>query len=171
MASAARWNAIETRASGHKSTNIIDLRVSNYTISSCKNRCHIKACRDGFTAYFTTTAQLFRDLEMARADGSYRKTLRSLSQVDALLVDDWAMTAMTEPERRAFLAICDARYQTRATLLTSQYPVAKWHGQIGDPTIADSILDRLVHTAHRIAPHLAQDPSRHRALILNDRRL
>ena len=109
-----------------------------------------KACRDGFTTYFTTTAQLFRDLEMARADGSYRKRLRELSQVDALLVDDWAMTAMNEPERRAFLEICDARYQTRATLLTSQYPVAKWHGQIGDPTIADSILDRLVHTAHRI---------------------
>ena len=109
-----------------------------------------KACRDGLTAYFTKAEQLFGDLEMARADGSYRKLLRELSQVDALIIDDWAMAAMTEPERRAFLEICDARYQTRATLLTSQYPVAKWHGQIGDPTVADSILDRLVHTAHRI---------------------
>jgi DNA replication protein DnaC len=109
-----------------------------------------KACRDGFTAYFATATQLFRELELARADGSYRKRLRALSQVDALIVDDWAMTPMTDLERRAFLEICDERYQSKATLLTSQLPVAKWHAQIGDPTVADSILDRLVHAAHRL---------------------
>jgi DNA replication protein DnaC len=109
-----------------------------------------KACRDGFTAYFATTAQLFRELELARADGSYAKKLRALAQVDALIVDDWAMAPLDDAERRAFLEICDERYQTRATLLTSQLPVAKWHGQIGDPTVADSILDRLVHAAHRL---------------------
>ena len=109
-----------------------------------------KACRDGFTAYFATAAQLFRDLELGRADGSYAKKLRALGQVDVLIVDDWAMAPMAETERRAFLEICDERYQTRSTLLTSQLPVAKWHAQIGDPTIADSILDRLVHCAHRI---------------------
>ena len=73
-----------------------------------------------------------------------------LSQVDVLIVDDWAMTPLAETERRAFLEICDERYLTRSTLLTSQLPVAKWHAQIGDPTVADSILDRLVHAAHRI---------------------
>ncbi len=109
-----------------------------------------KACRDGFTAYFATAAQLFRELELARADGSYAKKLRTLGQVDALIVDDWAMAPLTDTERRAFLEICDERYQTKATLLTSQLPVAKWHAQIGDPTVADSILDRLVHAAHRI---------------------
>jgi DNA replication protein DnaC len=109
-----------------------------------------KACRDGFTAYFATAAQLFRELELARADGSYAKKLRALGQVDALIVDDWAMAPLADAERRAFLEICDERYQTRATLLTSQLPVAKWHGQIGDPTVADSILDRLVHAAHRL---------------------
>jgi DNA replication protein DnaC len=109
-----------------------------------------KACRDGFTAYFATAAQLFRELEMARADGSYAKRLRMLSQVDVLIVDDWAMAPLAETERRAFLEICDERYLTRSTLLTSQLPVAKWHGQVGDPTVADSILDRLVHGAHRI---------------------
>jgi DNA replication protein DnaC len=109
-----------------------------------------KACRDGFTAYFATAAQLFRELELARADGSYAKKLRTLGQVDVLIVDDWAMSPLTDAERRAFLEICDERYQTRATLLTSQLPVAKWHGQIGDPTVADSILDRLVHAAHRL---------------------
>jgi DNA replication protein DnaC len=109
-----------------------------------------KACRDGFTAYFATAAQLFRELELARADGSYAKKLRALGQVDALIVDDWAMAQLNDAERRAFLEICDERYQTKATLLTSQLPVAKWHGQIGDPTVADSILDRLVHAAHRL---------------------
>jgi DNA replication protein DnaC len=109
-----------------------------------------KACRDGFTAHFATAAHLFRELEMARADGSYGKKLRALGQVDALIVDDWVMTPLADNDRRAFLEICDQRYLTRSTLLTSQWPVAKWHAQIGDPTVADSILDRLVHGAHRI---------------------
>ena len=109
-----------------------------------------KACRNGFTAYFATASQLFRELELGRADGSYGKRLRVLAQVDVLIVDDWAMAPMAEAERRAFLEICDERYLTRSTLLTSQLPVAKWHSQIGDPTVADSILDRLVHGAHRI---------------------
>ena len=109
-----------------------------------------KACRDGFNAYFATAAQLFRELELARADGTYAKKLRTLGQVDVLIVDDWAMAPLADAERRAFLEICDQRYQTKATLLTSQLPVAKWHGQIGDPTVADSILDRLVHAAHRL---------------------
>ena len=109
-----------------------------------------KACRDGFTAYFATAAQLFRELELARADGSYVKRLRVLSQVDVLIVDDWAMAPLAEAERRSFLEICDERYLTKSTLLTSQLPVTKWHGQIGDPMMADSILDRLVHGAHRL---------------------
>ena len=109
-----------------------------------------KACRDGFTAYFATAAQLFRELELARADGSYAKKLRALGQVDVLIVDEWAMAPLADAERRAFLEICDERYQTRATLLTSQMPVPTWHGQIGDPTVADSIMDRLVHAAHRL---------------------
>lgn len=109
-----------------------------------------KACRDGFTAYFATAAQLFRELELGRADGSYAKRLRALGQVDVLIIDDWAMAPLADAERRAFLEICDERYLTRSTLLTSQLPAAKWHGQIGDPTVADSILDRLVHAAHRL---------------------
>jgi DNA replication protein DnaC len=108
-----------------------------------------KACRDGFTAYFATATQLFRELELARADGSYSKRLRALGQVDVLIVDDWAMAPLTDSQRRAFLEICDDRYLTKSTLLTSQLPVLKWYAQIGDPTVADSILDRLVHAAHR----------------------
>jgi DNA replication protein DnaC len=109
-----------------------------------------KACRDGYTALFLKAAELFRDLAASRADGSHSKHLYQLGHVDVLIVDDWAMAPLTEAERRDFLEICDTRYQARSVLLTSQIPVASWHAQIGDPTIADSVLDRLVHNAHRI---------------------
>jgi len=109
-----------------------------------------KACRDGYSALFYKSVELFRDLAMARADGRHGKLLYQLGRVDLLIVDDWAMAPLAEAERRDFLEICDARYQVRSTLLTSQIPVASWHAQIGDPTVADSILDRLVHNAHRL---------------------
>jgi DNA replication protein DnaC len=109
-----------------------------------------KACRDGFTALYTRATQLFRALALARADGSLRTLLARLARLDVLLVDDWAMAPLTAAERRDFLEICEDRYQMRSLILTSQLPVAKWHEQIGDPTLADSILDRLVHNAHRL---------------------
>src|SRR5260370_1436804 len=109
-----------------------------------------KACRDGFTAYFATAAQLFRDLELARADGSYTKKLRPLGQAEALIVDDWAMAPLAGTERRGCLEICDERYLHRSRRRTSQLPVAKWQAQIVDPTVADSILDRLVRAPPRI---------------------
>ena len=76
--------------------------------------------------------------------------VRRLSRIDVLVVDDWAMAPLAETERRDFWEICEDRYQTRSTILTSQLPVARWHEQIGDATAADGILDRLVHNAHRI---------------------
>jgi len=109
-----------------------------------------KACRDGYTVYYARAAQLFRELALAHADGSFTRLLRRLSQTDVLVIDDWAMTPLNEMERRDFLEICDDRYQARSIILTSQVPVANWHTQIGDPTTADSILDRLVHHAHRV---------------------
>lgn len=109
-----------------------------------------KACRDGYTALFLKAAELFRNLATARADGSHTKLLYQLARVDLLIVDDWAMAPLIEAERRDFLEICDVRYEVRSMMFTSQLPVASWHSQIGDPTLADSILDRLVHNAHRI---------------------
>ena len=109
-----------------------------------------KAWRDEFTAFYTRATQLFRDLTLARADGSLRSLLVRLARVDVLLVDDWAMAPLADTERRDFLEICEDRYQMRSMILTSQLPVAQWHEQIGDPTLADSILDRLVHNAQRI---------------------
>ena len=93
---------------------------------------------------------LFRDLNLARADGSLGQLLKRLNRIDVLAIDDWAMAPMAESERRDFWEIAEDRYQTCSIILTSQLPVARWHEQIGDPTLADSILDRLVHKAHRI---------------------
>jgi DNA replication protein DnaC len=109
-----------------------------------------KACRDGYSVYYTRAATLFRDLNLARADGSLRQLLRRLGRMDVLVVDDWVMTPLSEGERRDFWEIAEDRYQTRSIILTSQMPVSRWHEQIGDPTLADAILDRLVHNAHRI---------------------
>lgn len=67
-----------------------------------------------------------------------------------MVIDDWAMAPLAEMERRDFCEICEDRYKRRSTVLTSQLPISKWHEQIGDPTLADGILDRLVHNAHRI---------------------
>jgi DNA replication protein DnaC len=109
-----------------------------------------KACRDGYSALYTRAAALFRDLAIARADGSLRNLLVRFSRIDVLIIDDWAMAPLGETERRDFWEICEERYQARSTILTSQLPVTRWHEQIGDPTAADGILDRLVHNAHRI---------------------
>ena len=109
-----------------------------------------KACRDGYSALYTRAVALFRDLALARADGSLRSLLARLSRIDVLVIDDWAIAPLAETERRDFWEICEDRYQTRSTVLTSQLPVSRWHEQIGDPTAADGILDCLVHNAHRI---------------------
>ena len=109
-----------------------------------------KACRDGFFALHKRIAELFRELAVARADGSFGQFLMKLARIDVLVLDDFAMATLKEQERRDFLEICDDRYQRRSTILTSQVPVNHWHEQIGDPTIADSIMDRLVHHAYRI---------------------
>lgn len=108
-----------------------------------------RACRDGFSALYTRAPQLFRDLQAARAAGGLERLLAKLARVDALVVDDFALAPMSELERRDFLDICDDRYRLRSTVLTSQLPADRWHGPVGDPTVADSILDRLVHHAHR----------------------
>jgi DNA replication protein DnaC len=109
-----------------------------------------KACRDGFSVMHKRTSELFRELAVAHADGTIGRLLLRLSRVDVLLLDDFAMAPLKDIERRDFLEICDDRYQCRSVILTSQMPLAHWHEQIGDPTIADSILDRLIHNAHRI---------------------
>jgi len=109
-----------------------------------------RACRDGFSVLHKRCSELFRDLAVSHADGSLGRLLLRFSRIDVLLLDDFAMAPLKDSERRDLLEICDDRYQRRSLILTSQVPIAHWHEQIGDPTIADSILDRIVHNAHRI---------------------
>ena len=108
-----------------------------------------QACRDGFSALYVRTPQLFRDLQTARAEGSLTRLLAKLARVDVLVIDDFALAPMAELERRDLLDLCDDRYRLRSTVLTSQLPTGRWHELVGDPTMADSILDRMVHNAHR----------------------
>jgi DNA replication protein DnaC len=109
-----------------------------------------KACREGYSVRYLRLPRLFSELAIARGDGRYGKLLASLARVDLIALDDWG-TAPTAPEqRRDLLEILEDRYQRRSTLVASQLPVALWHEHIADPTIADAILDRLVHNAHTI---------------------
>jgi DNA replication protein DnaC len=101
------------------------------------------------TRYFRM-ALLLGDLALARADGSYPKLLARLSRADLLILDDWGLAPLGDVERRDLLEILEDRYGRKATLLTSQLPTEHWHEYIGNPTLADAILDRLVHGAHKL---------------------
>lgn len=109
-----------------------------------------KACREGRTALYRRVSRLLDELHLARVDGSYGKVLATLAKADLLVLDDWGLSPLTEPQRRDLLEILEDRHGRRSTIVTSQVPLAKWHDTIGDPTIADAILDRIVHNAHRI---------------------
>ena len=96
-----------------------------------------------------------RDLAMARADGSLRRLLARIARIDVLVIDDWAMSSLSEPERRDFWVICEHRYQVRSTILTSQLPVSRWHEQFGDPTLADGISSSTNEPAGKVMPRRA----------------
>ncbi len=110
-----------------------------------------KACRDGYLALYKRTPRLFNEFNIARADGSYGKLLQKLARVNLLIIDDWGISTLSDMERRDILEILEDRYNTSSTLITSQIPINKWHDTIGDPTLADAILDRVVHNAHKIS--------------------
>ena len=110
-----------------------------------------KACRDGYSALYKRTAQLFREVQAAHADGSFPRLLERLARTDVLVLDDFALTPLSDSQRRDLLEICDDRFNLRSLVLTSQLPPPSWHAQLGDPTMADSILDRIVHVAHCFA--------------------
>ena len=109
-----------------------------------------KACREGFRALYLRAPRLFEDLAMAKADGRYRKILAAYARIDLLIIDDWGLANLTEEQRRDILEILEDRHGLRSSLVASQLPIEKWHKVIGDPTLGDAILDRLVHAAHNI---------------------
>ena len=110
-----------------------------------------KACREGYTALYLRVPRLCRALAIARGDGSYEKLLKSYARTDLLVLDDWGLAPLGPTERRDLLEILEDRYGARSTIVASQLPVESWYEVIGDPTLADAILDRLVHNAYRVA--------------------
>ena len=109
-----------------------------------------RACKDGLAVLYARAPRLLEDLALARADGRYPRLIKSIARAKLLILDDWGLTPLSGEQRRDLLEIIDDRCSNGATIIASQIPVAKWHGLIGDPTIADAILDRLIHAAYRI---------------------
>lgn len=109
-----------------------------------------KACREGYTAWYLRLPRLLHEMAIAKGDGRYPKLLTTLAKTEVLVLDDWGLAKLTAENRRDLLEILEDRHGTRSTLATSQLPIEKWHDIIGDPTLADAILDRLVHNAYKI---------------------
>ena len=108
------------------------------------------ACRNGFAARYLRVPRLLTDITIARGDGTYPKVLAQLAKTDLVILDDWGLATLNAEQRRDLLDILDDRHGLRSTIVTSQLPVKQWHEIIGDPTLADAILDRLVHNAYTI---------------------
>jgi len=109
-----------------------------------------KACREGLSTRYFRLSRLFQALQLARADGSWTKLLQELARTDLLILDDWGLTPIQDEQRRDLLEILDDRFNTKSTLIASQLPIDHWHDYIDNPTLADAILDRLVHNAYRV---------------------
>ena len=109
-----------------------------------------QACREDFSVLYYRIPRLFAALDLARGDGRYAKLLASLARADLLILDDWGAQVMAPDHRRDLMEIVEDRYDRGSLLITSQVPVKRWHEIIGDPTLADAILDRIVHAAYRI---------------------
>ncbi len=109
-----------------------------------------KACREGFNTIYLRISKLFEDLNLSKGDGRYLKLLSSFAKADLLVLDDYGLDQLGREQRYDLLEILEDRHGLKSTLVTSQLPIDHWHEQIGDPTLADAILDRLVHSAHKI---------------------
>ena len=109
-----------------------------------------RACRMGYSAFCIRIPRLFQELAIARGDGSYPKIMKKLGKVKILVLDDLGLAPMTAPERRDLLEVIEDRHGVASTVIATQIPIQMWHDNIGAPTIADAILDRIVHNAHKI---------------------
>jgi DNA replication protein DnaC len=108
------------------------------------------SCRQGLQGRYWRVPRLFEEIRTAHGDGSYLKLLKRLAKAPVLILDDWGLIALSTQDRADLLEILDDRLNVRSTVLCSQLPVDKWHAYLGEPTLADAILDRLVHHSHRI---------------------
>jgi DNA replication protein DnaC len=108
-----------------------------------------KACLKGFNVLSVRLSRFLEELVQAKAEGSYLKRLQSISKIDLLLIDDFGICPLTDQNRRDFLEILDDRYKKKSTIITSQLDIKHWHAAIGDATLADAILDRVIHNSYR----------------------
>ena len=109
-----------------------------------------KACRQGYSARYLRLPRLAQQLLIAKGDGSYSTWLKQLARVDVIVFDDWGLAPIDEVGQRDLLEILDDRFNRKSTIITSQLPIARWHDYLGHATLADAILDRLVHNAYKI---------------------
>jgi DNA replication protein DnaC len=125
------------------------------------------ACRQGLSVRYERVSRLLDALRIARGDGSYARRLIQLSRADLLILDDFGLKPLAQPERHDLLEVIEDRHGTRSTLITSQLPVSSWHEYVNDPTVADALLDRLLNQAHRI--ELKGESLRKRSADLTER--
>jgi len=116
-----------------------------------------QACRNGLSVLYVRAPRLFEELTLCHADGSFRKRLAAVAKISVLIIDDFAIAPIGPRERSDLLELMDDRVGTKSCIVTSQLPIEDWHDYIGDPTLADAILDRILHRSHRI--HLAAKES------------
>jgi DNA replication protein DnaC len=109
-----------------------------------------QACRNGLSVLYVRAPRLFEELTLCHADGSFRKRLAAIAKINVLIIDDFAIAPIGPRERNDLLELIDDRVGTRSCIVTSQLPIEDWHDYIGDPTLADAILDRILHRSHRI---------------------
>jgi len=108
------------------------------------------ACQHGLSSHYMRLPRMFQELHIAKGDGRYGKLLTSFAKTDLLVLDDWGMMKLNQEQRHDLLEIIEDRHGIRSTLVTSQFPLEHWHEIIADPTLADAILDRLIHNAYKI---------------------
>ena len=109
-----------------------------------------RACFEGFKVFYARAPRLFGELEVARGDGRYVKLMNTIAKSHLLIIDDWGLSILTDKEQRDLLEILEDRNGIHSTIIASQIPVENWHEVIGNPTLADAIMDRLIHSAYKI---------------------
>ena len=109
-----------------------------------------RACLEGFKVFYARAPRLFGELEVARGDGRYVKLMNTIAKSHLLIIDDWGLSILTDKEQRELLEILEDRNGIHSTIIASQIPVENWHEVIGNPTLADAIMDRLIHSAYKI---------------------
>ena len=109
-----------------------------------------QACRQGYSVRYFRTSRLLEQLTIAHGDGRFGKLLNQLAKTDVLVLDDWGLESLTLGQRNDVLELMEDRHGSRSTLIRSQVPIQQWHAAIGDPTLADAILDRMLHNSHRL---------------------